>query len=322
MSLHQNIREYLEASSLSQSALSVRAGLSQKAVSDILTMKSRRPDRRTLDALGGVMGTRLEADDVEVTYAQLIAQLSQPTGDGRADRRNATLVSRLRKLLRAANWVAETEIVDRRKVIDQFAAWTPATLDLRKSSFGTYKSDVLAALSSVAGKSRPVGIRDLAGPYRDIHDRIGASDLPQDLKLISGSFLCFLHRRGLEPLQITPGVLEDYYRHRLSASSACETACKKHVKRIAMLCQRLTVDPAFEEFGFPAVSHPFEDGRNKYGVSAATFTGLLEEFDGPVTRWARGLESREGRVLRRLPDAARCDRARASADRKDGSPRT
>lgn len=294
MTIQEQIRGYLDKSGLSERALSLQAGLNPRAVNDILNLPGIRSDRRTLDALGGVMGTRLQTPTGQITYAALIRNLSRRTGDETVDRRNQVLASRLKKFLAAAGWVAETEIVDRYEATRKISSWSPATLGISKTSFSTYKSDILHAISLHAGRNRPAGIRDVSGLHRRLHDALWDSDYPQDLKLISGTFLHFLYRSSVELDAITPEVLRAYHRHRLANGTKDEATCRKHVRRIATLCTRLASDPAFASFRLVPVRHPYSDSRNKYGVEAELFSDLLSEFDGPVVAWLRGAASRDG----------------------------
>ena len=112
------------------------------------------------------------------------------------------LISRLKAFLNAAGWVAETEIVDRRRAIKKLSSWSAATLDIAENSFKTYKSDILAAISCHGGRNRPSGIRDVSGIYRDIHELLAESDYPNDLKFISGTFFHFLDERAIAPSDI------------------------------------------------------------------------------------------------------------------------
>lgn len=294
MLLQDEIRQFLDTSGQSMRNLSLQAGLNPKAVADILKCPGHRPNRSTVEALSEAMGVQLPDTEPRMTYAKLISRLSEKTGDKSLDRRNGTLASRLKKVIAAAGWVPETESVDRVRVIECFARWSPASLELSKGSFRSYKSDVLAAIDTVCGSNRKIGIADATGPYRTLHAAIQDSELPQDMKLISGSFLLFLDQAGLLPHEITQSVLVDYYHHRCSKSKKTENVCRKHVKRVAALCSRLSTELAFVGYRFPEVNHPFEDGRDKYGVPASALEGFLGEFDGPVTRWLMGEESRDG----------------------------
>jgi len=328
MTVQEHIRQYLETSGVSKHALALQAGLNPKAVKNILELPGIRSDRKTLDALGEIMGIYLPTPVQQMTYSRLIKDLSLPTGDEKADRRNRVLISRLKAFLEAAGWVAETEIVDRRRAIEKLSGWSAATLGISEGSFNTYKSDILAAISCHAGRNRPAGIRDVSGVYRDIHDLLVDLDYPDDLKLISGTFFRFLHERAIAPRDVVTEVLNEYYLHRLAVSPKGEAKCKKHVRRISALCTRLATDPDFGSYGFNVVEHPFPDGRDKYGVEATAFSDLLSEFDGPVSRWLKGEASRDGlseeEFLAQL-DAAEATRAtnpkKALLRKKKGGPR-
>jgi integrase len=293
MTIQNAIRAHLDATGQSMQALSLQAGLNPKAIADILDRPGLRPNRRTIEALNRSMGVELP-EPGPVTYAALIATLSAKTGDEAIDRRNGRLVSRLKTVIRAAGWVPEIEEVDRRRILRRFAGWSPASLGLTPESFATYKTDVLAAIDAGCGANRKPGMRDVSGLYREVYDAVLATNWAEDLKLVSGSFFFFLDRQGTLPHEVNPKVLEDYYRHRLAISPKTEAVCRKHVKRIAALCARLSSDPAFSRFRFPDVDHPFEDGRDKYGVPDSVLCDFLREFDGPVTRWAKGEQSRTG----------------------------
>lgn len=294
MTVQDQIRDYLDETGLTRHALALQAGLNPKAVKNILEITGIRSDRKTLDALGDVMGIHLPTPTGQMTFSRLMSDLARPTGDEKSDGRNRVLISRLKAFLKAAGWVAEIEIVDRRRAIEKLSSWSPATLDLTENSFGTYKSDILAAIRCHGGRNRPSGIRDVTGIYRDIHDVLSESDCPDDLKLISGTFFHFLYKRQISPGEISKEVLREYYLHRLAVSPKVEATCKKHVRRISALCTRLAGDPDFCSYGFKVVDHPFPDGRNKYGVEASVFSDLLFEFDGPVSQWLRGKASRDG----------------------------
>lgn len=294
MTLQDHIRNHLDSTGLSQRALSIQAGLNPKAVSDIMNRPGHRPKQPTVQALSETMGIVAPDPLTPLTYAQLLSKLSIKTGSPSQDSRNRTLVSRLSKVLQAANWVPELEFVDRAKIIKLFAGWTPATLELSRGSFRTYKSDVLAAIEQACGSNRKPGICDVGGVYRVIHEAIQVSRLPMDMKLISGSFIHYLDQNGVPPADITQSVLWDYYNYRCEFGKKTEAICQKHVKRIAALCSRLSREPAFAEYQFPSVDHPFEDGRDKYRVPTSALAKFLEEFDGPISRWLSGDESRDG----------------------------
>ena len=137
MTIQQQIRAYLDTSNISMQALSLQAGLKPKVVHDILNLTGIRPDRRKLDALGEVMGLYLPTPR-QVTYARLIKDLSISTGNEKIDNRNRVLVSRLTKFINTAGWVAETEMVDRRRAIEEFSNWSAATLSISPESVRSF----------------------------------------------------------------------------------------------------------------------------------------------------------------------------------------
>ena len=103
MTLQEALRQYLDESGESMRALSLRAGLSPKAISDILTLPGLRPRHTTLVALSTATGKDLHAclQDQPLRYADLLRRL--------ADDGNKSAASRIRWLLRQAGWVAEVE---------------------------------------------------------------------------------------------------------------------------------------------------------------------------------------------------------------------
>lgn len=209
MTVQDQIRHYLEASGVSKRALALQAGGNPRAVQDILEIPGIRSDRKTLDALGEVIDIHLPTPTDQKTYSRLISDLTCPTGEAKTDRRNRVLISRLKAFLEAAGWIAETEIVDRRRAIEELSSWSAATLDISERSFHTYKSDILTAISCHGGRNRPSGIRDVTGIYREIQDALSKSDYPDDLKLISGTFFQFLDDRAIAPGDVGTEVLNE-----------------------------------------------------------------------------------------------------------------
>lgn len=287
MTFEQALRKHLDETGESMRALSLRAGLNPKAVSDILGRPGLRPKRATVDALSRAVGAPLPAPQAaaSLTYADLLARLEREKQAGceLAPRR----IRRLRWLLRKAGWVAEAELVDRRKVVDFFARHRPATFDLTPGSYSTYKSEVLDLLPRAAAP-RPRSVSDIGGMYGEVRAAIRDSDLPKDLKNISGTFLVFLHDEGIAPGDIARDTLQAYFESRLARSGKPEATCIKHVKRIATLLAKLNATPEFARFGFAAPTHPFGNRRDKFGVDAAVIAPLLAEFDRRVVPWARG----------------------------------
>ncbi|NKX48841.1 site-specific integrase [Rhodobacteraceae bacterium R_SAG8] len=300
MSVQAELRSYLNTSGESMRALSQRAGLNPKAVSDILNISGIQPHRQTIDRLSSAIGYKLPIAPIRTqpTYADLISVLETMVfaeGSTAEKQRLARLVRRVRWLLRKTNWVAQTKIVDRANIIQFFRASRPATFDLSPGSFANYKSDLLRALDITQVRARKRGVSDISGPHAEIHRMIReAEDLPLDLKNIAGSFLVFLHDNEIAFGAVTTQVLQAYYEHRLAIGGKAEGVCIKHVKRITTLLAKLSVHSDFVTFGFSAPAHPFSDRRNKYGVSVSDIAAVLNDFDLHIAPWARGEVSRDG----------------------------
>lgn len=288
MTLAQELKDYLDTSGESRRALSLRAGLNPKAVSDILNIPGLTPRHSTLVALSEATGRDLlnSAKQLPRTYADLISE-AQSVGD-------KTLASRLKWLCRKAGWVPELKVVCKQDVIDFLDRHTPASFGLTKGSMATYRSMLLKAAGIGQSRQRKRRIDDIGGIYKDVHDAIRNSDLPVSARLASGSFLLFLHDENIGPGEISTETLADYYRHRIEISAKGEKQCEKHVREIATLLRKLSDHPDFSRFSFTAVTHPFEDGRDKFGVDDAQIAPLLAEFDARVAPWATGQMSRDG----------------------------
>lgn len=316
MTIQDVLRAHLETSGESMRGLSLRAGLGPKAVADILSGKSGCPTRPTLDALSAAMGQALPTPTLgrALTYAGLFRQMRAGAATEDEAKRVERRIWRLNWYLRNAGRVAETAEVDRRAVIDFFAENRPTTFGLTPGSYATYKSDILDTIDSATCVPRKRTVQDIAGPYRTVQDLVRGSDLPEDLKNSAGSFLTYLHDREIEPGDITTETLRADYDHRLASARTTEKASRKHVKRIAALLERLAADPVFATYGFTAPPHPFEDGRDKFGIADELIAPLLADFDARVAPWARGEMSATG--MSREDFIARLDRDTAGADPK------
>ena len=288
MTLAEELQDYLDTSGESRRALSLRAGLNPKAVSDILNIPGLTPRHSTLVALSEATGRNLQSlgGDALRTYADLISE-AQSAG-------NKTLASRLKWLCRTAGWMPELKVVCKQEVIDFFDRHTPVSFGLTKGSMATYRSTLLKAAGAGQSRQRKRRIDDIGGLHKDVHDAIRNSDLPQSARLASGSFLLFLHDEGIQPSEISTETLARYYNHRVTVSAKGEKQCEKHVREIATLLRKLSDHPDFSRFGFTATPHPFEDGRDKFGVNDAQIAPLLAEFDARVVPWATGQMSRDG----------------------------
>ena len=84
--LDETLRAYLNHSNESKRALSLRAGLNPKAVSDILNISGSQPRYSTLRALSDATGQDLFACSAHepVTYADLVATAQRDGNSGLA----------------------------------------------------------------------------------------------------------------------------------------------------------------------------------------------------------------------------------------------
>ncbi|SIT17601.1 Phage integrase family protein [Roseivivax lentus] len=290
MALDTLLRSYFDSSGESMRALSLRAGLNPKAVSDILNIPGLKPRHATLTALSEATGHDLFAavGETRVTYADLIARV--------LNTEDRALASKLRWLCRNAGWTPELRAVCKQDVIDFFDANTAARFDLSEGSYATYRSALIKAAGRGEPHRRRRRIDDIAGIYRDAHQAIKESALPKSARLSAGSFLLYLHDVDIAPGEITTATLGDYYNHRITVSPKSEAQCEKHVREIATLLKRLANDPEFSDFGFVTATHPFANARNRYGVAEERIAPLMAEFDARVAPWVLGQMSRDGKT--------------------------
>ena len=289
MTLRDELQAHIKESSESKRALSLRAGLNEKCVSDILSIRGLKPRRKTLVALSNATGrdlVRAVSGSKTLTFGELIDKLQA------ADQKYP--VSRLRWIMRKANWYANRPIC-RHDVIDFFASHNAASLGLSKGSCSTYKSDILAAISDHGVRNRPRGVDDIDGIWADAYQAVKASDIPTDCRLKAGPFFVYLYDRGIRPYQVSCETLKDYFAYRLETGVVTEAKCRKHVSNIVTLIGHLVSNPSTSHFGFVPVASPFPDRRDKFGVSNDLLEQILREYDTCVAPWARGETSRDGR---------------------------
>lgn len=296
MSLQSELADYLARTGESKRALSLRAGLNPKAVSDILSLPGIRPRHATLARLSEATGLDLlaTADFTPRTFADVIQDLEHADRVAGDCPRARKARSRLLWLMRQAGWVAEIKAACRQEVVDFFARTTPAAVGLSAGSFATYKSDILTALDGTKTRARTRSIRDVGGVHAALFDRIKTAELADELKWVAGSFLLYLHDVGIPPERVTTATLQDYYTHRVQTSGRNDAACRKHVRRVARLMTEMSHRDAFADFGISPVAHPFCDGRDRFGVPDEVLAPLLGEFSARVAPWALGERSRTG----------------------------
>jgi transcriptional regulator with XRE-family HTH domain len=289
MTVSEELKNYLNAEGESMRSLSLRAGLGEKAVADIVKNPGSRPRLSTLVKLSDATGLALANSYAQSkrTYADLIREATAASNKG--------LVSKLRWICKKADWTPQTKPVCKQDVIDFFGRNSAGAFDLSPGSYSTYKSDILAALRGTARNQRKRGIADIGGVYREIHDRVCDSEISYSLRLKGGSFWVYLDGANIAPEQISDQTIADYFNHRVEVSASGVDTCEKHVKEITDLVGKLAVHPEFGLYGFKPVNHPFADGRNKFGVADDEISQLLAEFDERVAPWATGEASRDGK---------------------------
>jgi hypothetical protein len=288
MTLRDELRAHLKESGESMRSLSLRAGLNEKYVSDVLSIDGLTPRHKNHAALSKATGrdlVRAAVGSKAFTLGELIAKLEG------ADQR--ILASRERWIMRKANWYANRPVC-RHDVIDFFARQNAVGLGLSKGSRATYKSDILAAIDQHGARNRPRGVADIGGVWAEAYEAASESDIPVDCRLKAGPFIVYLFDRRIMPCQITTEVLGEYYAHRLASGVVTEAKCRKHMGNIVTLLRHLETHPATAHFGFKAVVSPISDRRDKFGVDNGLLTEVLEEFDTRVMPWARGDASRDG----------------------------
>jgi integrase/transcriptional regulator with XRE-family HTH domain len=309
MTLQETLSHHLRHNGESMRALSLRAGLGEKAVADILAGKSRRPAVEALMALSDAIGQDLVSIPLapQGTYSDLLAQLeADPPREWSQDRR-ADVTGKIRWLIRKQGWDPRTKIISRREVVDLLEKATGAEFGLSTGSKATYKSLILAGIDAYKPRGRKRDISDVPGICRKLYLAAKDGDLgfPEDMIFAAGPFLLYAHDQGIPLGQITTEALRIYFEYRMASGTKTEAKEKKHTKRVAAFLTRAASEPALADFGLRPVDHPFPDGRDKYQVPNHLLAPVLREFDEAVAPWTRGEMSRDG--LTRAELVARLD---------------
>lgn len=288
MTLRDELQAHLKETGESMRALSLRAGLNAKAVSDILSIDGLKPRHKTLAALSKATGRDLVRAAVGSSALSFGALVEKLEGAGRKTR-----ASRVRWIMRKADWYTNRPVC-RHDVIEFFAYHNAASLGLSKGSRSTYKCDILAAIDQHGVRNRPRGVADIGGIWAEAYEATAESDIPEDCRLKAGPFFVYLFDHGIMPGEITTKILAEYYSHRLETGVVTEAKCRKHVRNVVTLLRHLESHPCTSHFGFKAMASPFSDRRDKFGVKTEMLEALLTEFDTRVVPWAVGEISRDG----------------------------
>jgi hypothetical protein len=293
MTLVETLKQYLETSEETKRSLSLRSGLGEKVVSDILRIPGLKPRGTTLAALSRTTGIDLFAcvDHPLVYYADLIAKL-----DAEGEKRKAT---RLRWLTHVAKWVPATTIACRRDVIEFLRSHSGAEFGLTNGSYATYASEATNIVGNVLPRNRKRGSWDLSGAHAEILTAISAEEcgLREWQIGVARPFLVFLHDQGIQISNVTTDTLASYYAERLEVSSKSEEKCRKHVIEVAKFLNDASRMDEMKSYGFLPVEHPFGRYAGRYGVKDELIAELMREFDDLVAPWATGISSRSGQSL-------------------------
>lgn len=293
MQVSEALVRYLKDNNESMRSLSLRSGLGEKAVADIINLPGLKPRAKTIKALSNSTGIDLRlSQDVPPTYSSdLISRLGR---EGKSRE-----VGRMRWLIKVTGWVPETETVCRREVVEFLRSRQAVEFSLTDGSFATYSSEAIAIVSAGEARSRKRNVSDMEGIYASVHSDMTSKKctLKKWQVGLAGSFLLFLHDQGIKIPDITTETLAAYYVDRLEMSSKTEEKCRRHVIEIANLLKDLGENALLKKYGFCPIAHPFEKSAWKYGVTEEAIAHLLAEFDANIAPWALGEASRNGLPL-------------------------
>jgi len=288
MSFRDEIRAHLAETGESKRALSLRAGLNARAITDILSIKGLKPRHSTLAALSETIDRDLLSTGTgskPVTWGELIEKLEASGAK--------IPKSRVRWIMVKANWYGNKRVC-RHDVIDFFAQHNAASLGLSQASRSTYKCDILAVIDRLSRRDRPRGVADIGGIWANAYAAVKDSDIPTDCRLKAGPFFVYLFDHGILPEQITSETLAGYYAYRLETGVVTDAKCRKHVGNVVTLLRHMQSDPSTSHLGFVAAASPFSDRRDKFGVDTIELKELLSEYDSRLAPWAKGKASRDG----------------------------
>lgn len=222
MEIAEKLKRHLDETGESMRGLSLRAGLKEKAVSDIIRLKGLQPKYRTLQALSEKTGIDFSQcmKAPPVTYAEDISRL---TLGGETRKAN-----RLKWVCRVAGWVPQTEVVCRRTLVEFFEKSNAASFGLTAGSYSTYKCETLDIVSKSQVRDRRSNVADLDGVLGEFHAALKESDMENWRVGLVGTFLVFLRDRGISAADVSSETLEEYYAYRLTISTKSEKRCQDH----------------------------------------------------------------------------------------------
>jgi len=304
------LRAYLAASGLSQRALSLEAGLNEKAVAQILNGRTQRPHAAALAALSRLVGVDLGAiaSAPAVTVADMRRMLRETPPQGWSPSVLRGAASALSLYDRNSIAGSEPTPFNRAGVRAFLTANSPAGLGISEASMRAYAShlrallDVVGAVGGAVG--RPTQIGDIAGPWRTLYDNVVELGVKQDLLYASGPFFAYCAARDLRYCDVVAETFVAYRDHRRARGPVTGGEAKhtKTAKRARDLWNHIAAHPCFADLGVRAVEQPFVDGRVRYATPEHLLAPILEEFDKKLVPWVTGRTTPEGRALDEVLD--------------------
>ena len=293
LTIADHIRQHLSATGKSMRALSLEAGLHEKAVADIVKENSKRPRPAALDRLSDVLGVDLASVPVErqVTAADLRRRLRERPPEDWSASKISGAISAIAFYVRASGSAGHAAtVLDRASVRSWLSATTAAAQGLQDSTFTTYASHLKAVLDLTSSMSRSRQIRDVTGPWRALYDLIVETCPCVHEQHVAGPFCAWCDTAGVQVADVAPETFVGFLEHRLACGklTASEGRHRRNTAEIFRIWNRLADRPDFRAIGVRAVASPFDDGRDKYGMPPDLLAPLLDEFDTRVIPWVTG----------------------------------
>jgi integrase len=321
--LQNQLTEYLDRHGTSARALSLRAGLNEKLVTNILSGSIVRPSGQTLDALGSAIGGDLAPlvaiPTAAPTLQDVINYLEAHVPEGCSGDYRDQIVATLRRL---PGWVGKSDPADipasKADLEALVGRYNAAALGIGAATFGVYVSHINRALDFYFARAAKVMINDVTGPHRELYEvlredfdhrtgdglRVGRDRRYKTDQFYEFSrFLAYLHVRDRALTEVDETDFVAFAEH-LRANGSVRSATPQKAERAAKRCRKAwndmvdDPDPAIRAaFGGRKVGKPFASRVDKFGVPADICAPILAEYDGRIAPWGRGELSRMGQTL-------------------------
>ena len=184
-----HIRDHLAQTGKSMRALSLELGQGEKFIADVLSGKSRRPTPAALAKLSSLIGGDLGALPVQrrVTAAEMERMLREHPPAGWSASKISGALSALAWYVRASGAGGPQEtLLDRSQARGWLGATTPAAHGMAATTFATYASHLRNLIDMAAGAGRPRQMRDVTGPWRQLHDALRRSAAKEYEHFVAG----------------------------------------------------------------------------------------------------------------------------------------